>query len=202
MKPKAKDRGGRPRKTPIKAGEKVQLGVRVSPARRAQLDKAARQSGRSLTQEAEARIERSFDRQELLPEALTLAYGPQLAGLLMVIGRAMSDAGSYAGFLSDSSVAQTKQWLENPYGYREAENALSLVMECFRPSADVVVPKVAQQIMDKTGMKTWGAGFATGVLSSIAGRSATLTYKQFADTVRPLLGRLAEIDKTEKETSE
>jgi hypothetical protein len=47
---------------------------------------ASEQSGRSLNQETELRIERSFDREELLPQVLTLAYGEEIAGHLMRLG--------------------------------------------------------------------------------------------------------------------
>jgi hypothetical protein len=47
------------------------LGLRVTPAMKAKLDAAAAQSGRSQSQEAEIRLERSFDADET--EALVRA---------------------------------------------------------------------------------------------------------------------------------
>ena len=60
--PKTK-RIGRPTKPP-KPGERVALGLRVTPEMKRKLEKAAVKSGRSLSQEVEWRIERSlvFDR--------------------------------------------------------------------------------------------------------------------------------------------
>jgi hypothetical protein len=59
-KAKPKNRGGRPRKSQIQAGEKTTISVRISPEVRKELEKAIAKNGRSLTQEAEIRIERSF----------------------------------------------------------------------------------------------------------------------------------------------
>jgi hypothetical protein len=89
LKPRTKDRGGRPRKRAVRAGEKVQIGVRISPALRVQLERAADKSGRSLTQESELRIERSFDRAGTLLELLRATYGPQLAAVLSILGETL-----------------------------------------------------------------------------------------------------------------
>ena len=53
-------RKGRPTKPP-REGERIMLGVRVTPAMKRQIDEEARKSGRSLSQEAEIRLERSFE---------------------------------------------------------------------------------------------------------------------------------------------
>jgi hypothetical protein len=63
---KQKNRGGRPRKSPIHAGEKSTLSVRISPEVRKQLERAIAKNGRSLTQEAEFRIEQSLYSDRLL----------------------------------------------------------------------------------------------------------------------------------------
>ena len=80
---------GAPPKRDPRPGERFQLGVRVTPDLKRKLDAAAQESGRSLNQETELRLERSFDRQELLPEVLTLAYGEKVAANLMRLGAQM-----------------------------------------------------------------------------------------------------------------
>jgi hypothetical protein len=75
-------------------GERVPLGLRVTPETKQRLDAAAAHSGRSQSQEAEMRLERSFERQDLLPEVLTLAYGKRTAGLLMLIGHVIEHVAS------------------------------------------------------------------------------------------------------------
>jgi uncharacterized protein (DUF1778 family) len=47
-------------------GERVPLSLRVTPEIKLRLAEAAKRSGRSQSQEAELRLERSFDRSELL----------------------------------------------------------------------------------------------------------------------------------------
>src|SRR5215510_2758469 len=71
-------------------GERVPLGLRVTPDLKRKLDAAAEQSGRSQSQEAELRLEHTFDRQGLLSEVLTLAYGKRAADDLMLLGATMT----------------------------------------------------------------------------------------------------------------
>jgi hypothetical protein len=87
-----KPKGGRPGRTP-KAGERVSLGLRVTPEVKALLDAAAAQSGRSQSQEAELRLERSFDADNIVSEALTMAYGSDVAKIVKVMLPAMNSAG-------------------------------------------------------------------------------------------------------------
>jgi DNA end-binding protein Ku len=65
---------GRPRQD-AEPGERAQLSFRVTAELKRRLDAAADESGRSQSQEAEFRLERSFDRQDLLSEVQRL-LGP------------------------------------------------------------------------------------------------------------------------------
>ncbi len=77
-------RRGRPTKAPVE-GARTSLGLRVTAQLKRRLDQAAAHSGRSQSQEAEFRLEQSFDRQDLFTDALTLAFGDQAARLLREI---------------------------------------------------------------------------------------------------------------------
>src|SRR5260370_32637039 len=60
----------------------VDLRVRMKEPLRAALEAEARKKGHSLNAEAVHRLERSFDRQDLLTEVLTLAFSAEMADLL------------------------------------------------------------------------------------------------------------------------
>ena len=60
VKPAKTKRIGRPTKRP-KPGERVPLGLRVTPEMKKRLEKAAIRNGRSISQEVELRLERSLD---------------------------------------------------------------------------------------------------------------------------------------------
>ena len=69
-----------PPKREFKEGERVALSLRMTPALKRRLDAAAERGGRSQSQEAEFRLERSFDRQGLLEEVLVSRLRTTLGG--------------------------------------------------------------------------------------------------------------------------
>src|SRR5262245_2356565 len=107
----ASKRRGRPSRAPD-PGERVKLGLRVTPTLKQHLDTAAQNGGRSQSQEAEFRLEQSFDRGDLLSDALTLAYSPELAGLLLTIAAAIDHAARHA---SRAVPDDARHWSMNAY---------------------------------------------------------------------------------------
>ena len=105
--PKRRRRAGRPGREPS-AGQRVSLGLRVPPKSKKALDQAAADSGRSQSQEAELRLERSFNDEHQLVEALELSYGPQLAGVLLTLGVAMKTTGRHCDSLTIARSADRK----------------------------------------------------------------------------------------------
>jgi hypothetical protein len=140
-------RRGRPAKPPP-PGEKASLGLRVTAQLKQRLEDEARRQGRSQSEEAEARIELTFIRQELLGEILELTYGRQSAGLLMAIGEALRTTGGLANAMWLLSSGRSPeevdlhntdyhgQWLEDPRGFEAAAKSIALVLELLRPSGD------------------------------------------------------------------
>ena len=84
----AKKRMGRPTKRP-KPGERVPLGLQVTPEMKKRLEKAAIKNGRSISQEVELRLERSLDLSRHLIMAHDDRWSPVLihkGDLLIVLG--------------------------------------------------------------------------------------------------------------------
>jgi hypothetical protein len=84
----AKPKRGRPA-IPPDPTKKSQLSVMVTATIKLKLEQEARRQGRTMSQEAEARLDRSFDRQDLLPDVMELTYGGQTMALLLILGEAM-----------------------------------------------------------------------------------------------------------------
>src|SRR3954454_12478893 len=100
-------RGRKPQ--PANQGQRVSLGLKVTPEIKNKLDTAAKANGRTQSQEAEVRLERSFDREALLLEVLELRYGSPLAGLLMAMGAAMDGAGRSAAILAQLDLRDERE---------------------------------------------------------------------------------------------
>ena len=67
------------------------MSFRVTPEFKAKLDQAANESGRSLAQEIELRLERSFDEERHLTDILELGFGQQAAALMLAIGHVVRE---------------------------------------------------------------------------------------------------------------
>lgn len=83
-----KNRGGRPRIRRMRTGEKVAMSLQVPVSLRANIVAASKGSGRSLTQEMEARLERSFRDDEVLAE---------LRALRALVDRLVANSGGGGG---------------------------------------------------------------------------------------------------------
>jgi hypothetical protein len=154
-----------------------------------QLDAAADRSGRSQSQEAEIRLERSFDRQELLPEVLTNKFSKKTAGILLCLAYGMEVAGQLQLLEDDEAemniVAGHKHWTDDPTA---TFGALMV--------AQLIIGALQQRMPDrKTPMADWPQ-VAWSLMEAVSdgkrpGSDADL-FKELADTVKPLLGPICD----------
>jgi hypothetical protein len=87
------------------------------------------EGGRSLSQEAEYRLEVSRERRKLLNEVLVLALGPRVAGLTLLIGFAMDVA------ISAREVASWQDWTHDAAANQRVAETLRLIADLLaRPS--------------------------------------------------------------------
>jgi hypothetical protein len=116
------------------------LSLRVTPELKNRLDFAAYRSGRSQSQEAELRLERTFDRTDLLPEVLSLAYSRKMAGVLMMLGRVMGDA----GFCRLVDHRDQRHWTDHPEAYDQALLAAAAVLNELRGPGSHARPQTVE----------------------------------------------------------
>lgn len=148
---KQRKKVGRPSKRPRigQKGEKATLGIRVPLGLKRRLDTAAEANDRSLSQEAELRLEQSFRNEDYLDQAMNQLYGPRLAVLLTVIGRALNEIGRHA-----PGVSFPANWMDVPHIFHEAVGAVEEALEAFRPegkrpSTDpILAPKIIRELLD------------------------------------------------------
>lgn len=154
---KARASRGVVRTKPPRTGDRVPLGLRITPSVRSDLEKAARRNGRSLSQETEFRLERSLERQELFVEVLELKYGRQVAGLVGVVGEAIDYALENAAILgaqkklqpSDHSIDLRngdQRWLKDPFVFSEILKTVHAVLMLFQPPGDPSSSPIAEAI--------------------------------------------------------
>ncbi|MCH8862613.1 MAG: TraY domain-containing protein [Proteobacteria bacterium] len=158
-------RPGRPRTV----GERVPLGLRVTPELKAKLDSAAKDSGRSQSQEVELRLEQSLRSEGTLYEALDLAYGRELTAVVLTLARALHFTGTRTAFVSKFTEEGIEKWMSNPYAFDQAISAANVVLEAFRPEGKVEVP--THIALDFSGLTTppdkLGRDFGKNVLAAV-----------------------------------
>ena len=145
MSSQRKKRVGRPKKVPT-PGERVSLGLRVTAEIKTRLDQAAESAGRSQSQEAELRLERSFETEDRLG-------GPQLVDLIETIASVMKSTGERAGFTETGKLTNRGEWLALPYAFDQATKATKAILEHYRPPGEIVVPKPTVIVAGVRGTK-------------------------------------------------
>jgi len=106
------------------------MSFRVTPDFKERLDQAAKESGRSLAQELELRLERSLDQERYLGDALELGFGRQVAGLMLAIGFAAKDAAAPARRPPQLG------WLADPEAFRLVAESIDLLLQTIAPHTD------------------------------------------------------------------
>ncbi len=188
--------GGRPGREPS-PGERVHLGFRVTPDLKSQVEAAAAESGRSQSQEAELRLESSFQKQDLRSEVMSLAFGPELGGLLVMIGATLRELGPSAGFQSTMTLEGAQRWLDDPYAFDQAVRAIDRIVEALRPLGEVSPPRTLTSLatVDPTlaaVAEQLGQGFAESMIDAVAGRGVTLSLQKDGAEIADMLGPVAE----------
>lgn len=179
----------RARKTSKKAaakGKRYAMNMRTTAEVRQQLEAAASSSGRSLAQEIEFRIERSLLEERSMIEALELSYGPELAGILLMLGEAMKDAGRTTGFMATHTLEGSQRWWDNAYAFSQAHEAALTVLDAMKPPGEPSPPP-------SSASESWGLSVASTVLEEAAtGYTRTDRTVERARRLHRLIGPLAE----------
>ena len=177
-------RTGRPLK-PAETGKRVSLGLKVTSDIKQRLDAVAKLNGRTQSQEAEARLERTFQDEQLLPQLLEIAYGREVAGLLLALGSVMRDAGQHAGVRSLNTFSGAAEWFANPIAYEEARTAAETVLNALRPAADELAKAPEVNADAVAGL---GKQIANGMLEALSNPTREGIAGDRAAPIREMLG--------------
>ena len=212
----AKKFGGRPKRDPD-PGERVHLGFRVTPELKARLESVAGQKGRSQSQEAELRLERSFEREDLLTEVLELRYGKPFAGLLMMLADVMVDAATHAAVTKSNlepGSSRPEYWLNDPYAFHRMTEAAKEILKAASPAGEVDADSVPGEVAAALG---WSEAeierrrtieaekprtLVIEMVRTIQGKATMDWFRESAAKIKPLLGPIAKRLKVPRITRE
>lgn len=160
--------GGRKPKGPIR-GNAGWLQARITDDLRASLEEAAKANGRSLSQEAQLRLQQSFD----LPAKVQRYWGPPevraLARLVSRTTRSVQNSVSPNPFEAGDFA-----WHRNAFTHAAVEAAVSTVLARFRPAGPAEMPEEAKRLWGGPNQaetvvtpESVGRSIALGVLSQL-----------------------------------
>jgi hypothetical protein len=115
----------------------IQINLRLKPDLRAALQAAADARGVSMTREITERLENSLKPQN--------QYGPLHAGpdafrIGLALGETLEFAGQRAAQIAAGANETPPDWLDHPYAYQQAVEAVDVVLRVLAPRGDVVPP--------------------------------------------------------------
>jgi hypothetical protein len=149
-------------------GERLPLGLRVTKETKQRLNRASQLSGRSQSQEAEFRLEQSFQATRTLFDALDLAYGRHWTGIVLALAHAAHMTGTRAMAVNHWDFYGAENWVLDPFAYDQAVNAIKAVLEAFRPKGEIKVAPVYDFAHFPAGTyERLGEEFARGILEKI-----------------------------------
>jgi hypothetical protein len=108
--------------------KRIPLSMRITPSTRARLEAAAAENGRSITQEAEIRLDQSFGTQDLLDQVLELTFGRIDGDLVHVLGKILQTATSQANVLTHAQC-----WCDDASAFKATETFIKTLFDGLRP---------------------------------------------------------------------
>jgi hypothetical protein len=169
--------------------QRVPLSLRVTPQVKGHLDALSSASGRSISQEAELRLEQSFRTEQQAWQPLEAAFGARQAGLMLIIGRLMYAAGAMA-FDYKPGLHPFSKWMDQHNASENVRDAVSHFLTKMIPAA------AGQPVRDEKDL-TLDRGFTDNTIQLILEEVATGAaaeaadnpdFKRWARQVRELLG--------------
>jgi hypothetical protein len=137
---KAQQIGAKQRGRPSERGEakRAAIAVRTTPTIKDQLARSAEAKGRSITQEVEARVEQSFELDELMGSSSTKA-------LMIELARQISRAEAATG----------KDWFDDPTTHRAAMLLIEHALRSARPVPQNYAQAQQLQVEHAMAAKRW-----------------------------------------------
>lgn len=139
-----RDKPGRP---PRRAGELLSKNrtFRVRPQLDEQLTEASLRAGRSVSEEIELRLERSFTKQATVLETLDLIYDRENIAIAMVFAELAHGLSLHASIVAmmrgkREDSGEGSSWLDDPFLFDEFASTINLALEAMRPEGSVSSP--------------------------------------------------------------
>jgi hypothetical protein len=142
--------------------------LRVAIDLKKKLKEASDASGRSQSQEAELRLEQTFNARHTLFDALDLAYGRRWTGILLAIAQSGQMTGTRALAVNKWNFGGCEDWVLDPYAYDQVVKAVNRILAEFKPKGDATAKPVGDFThLPVASLESLGKGFAEDILQNL-----------------------------------
>ena len=122
--------------------KRIPLSMRITPETRDRLVAEAADNGRSITQEAELRLQQSFRDDRSLDQALDFKFGGDMMAALLLIEGAFRQAEVECAWAKDlAGQPGGANWATDPYVFDQTLRAMGRALETLRPPGDSAGPQ-------------------------------------------------------------
>jgi hypothetical protein len=169
--------------------KRIPLSMRITPELRDRLVTEAGENGRSITQEAEIRLQQSFREQNSLDQALDFKYGRDMVGVLLLVehlfGQAEAECNWTKSLAGQPPAGQ--YWANDPFVFEQTMRAVVRALDALRPAGDSSGPLRAENGEDVSGLSAnAGARAAATFLAALVDPAAN----HWGRWARPIAARL------------
>ena len=157
---------------PKRVDRRKTTSTRITPETRARLEEGAAQSGRSLAQEIEVRLEQSFaeekSRAAISDEAVGGVYASFGKLEIFLVARLLANA------IQTIEAVTGKNWMDDPEAHRQTQEACKTILDAFRPPAGKrpIPTDLISEGLVAAESSTVGADAATKALMSAVHQAA------------------------------
>lgn len=179
-----KRRRGRPALSDSEA-KRAAIHVRTTANLRNRIIESAMAGGRSMAQEVEYRLERSFHDDRYGEVLLQSIYGNELATLLLLIGWHMKVVGEGCQFVEKPSA---DDWMALPWAYDEAAKAAKYLIEVCRPEGEIR-PLQMPATSENSDEIPPGLFRAFTTITQLSGSIPVFNHPEWIEKNREMLGK-------------
>jgi hypothetical protein len=147
-------RRGRPTKD-AKAKRAI-FSTRITAELRVALERAAKDSGKSLSNEIEARLLRSFEHEAEIKRVLAAFGGEQNYAVLRFIAEVIRRIDAATG----------RRWTDDPWSFNQVRQAIAYLLDEWRPDGDVVKPATLPRFNPER-IEELGVASARGLIAQL-----------------------------------
>jgi hypothetical protein len=128
----------------------VEIKIRMKEPLRRAIERSAKQRGISMNAEMVDRLTQSYRNDQSLSAVFDFAYGPETAGMLMILQEVVRRTSSDSMIMVGEK-GRGVDWLSQPYAFDQVVRAVHRALDALQPPGDTSPPEKSHLLATKVG---------------------------------------------------